>query len=105
MEQEKGFFKDLNELMEFPKEGVFSKVLAKSDTFNYTLMCLAKGTDIDTHTSTKNGCVQVLKGKGTFKLFDKNISMEPGIFIFMPKDAPHSLKAGEDLAILLCLSK
>ncbi|MAG08732.1 cupin [Candidatus Woesearchaeota archaeon] len=105
MKQEKGFFKDLNEMMEFPREGVFSKVLAKSDRFNYTLMCLAKGSDIDEHTSTKNGCVQVLKGKGIFRLFDKDISMEPGIFIFMPKDAPHSLKAEEDLAILLCLNK
>tara|TARA_Y100000310_G_scaffold344969_1_gene460857 strand:- start:1133 stop:1450 length:318 start_codon:yes stop_codon:yes gene_type:complete len=104
MEENKGFSKNLNELMEFPKEGIFSKVLAKSDTYNYTLMCLAKGTDIDTHTSTKNGCVQVLQGKGTFRLFDKDIKMEPGVFIFMPKDAPHSLKAEENLAILLCLS-
>ena len=67
-------------------------------------MCLAKGTDIDTHTSTKVGVVQVLKGKGTFKLFDEEIEMKEGVFIFMPKDAPHSLKAEEDLAILLCLT-
>jgi|TARA_B100001971_G_C18230850_1_gene563804 nitric oxide dioxygenase len=101
---EEGFSKDLNELMEFPKEGIFSKVLAKSDSYNYTLMCLAKGTDIDTHTSTKNGGVQVLKGKGTFRLFDKEIEIKPGVFIFMPANAPHSLKAEEDLAILLTLT-
>ena len=99
-----GFFKDLNELMQFPKEGIFSTVLAKSNSYNFTLMCLAKGTNIDTHTSSKNGCVQVLKGKGTFKLFDKDIEMKEGIFIFMPKNAPHYLKAEEDTAILLCLS-
>jgi nitric oxide dioxygenase len=104
MSEEKGFEKDLNELMQFPTEGIFSTVLAKSDSYNYTLMCLAKGTDMDTHTSTKNGVVQVLKGKGIFRLFDKDIVMEPGKFIFMPKDAPHSLKADEDLAILLCLT-
>ena len=73
----KGFSKDLNKEMEFPKGGVFSKVLAKSDTYNYTLMCLAKGTDIDTHTSTKNGGVQVLKGTGTFRLFSEDIEMKP----------------------------
>ena len=100
----KGFFNDLNELMQFPKEGIFSRVLSKSDVYNYTLMCLSKGTDIDTHTSTKNGAVIVLKGNGIFKLFDKNIEMKEGVFIFMPKDAPHSLKADEDLAILLCLT-
>ena len=99
------FSKDLNELMQFPEKGIFSTVLAKSEDYNYTLMCLAGGTDIDEHTSTKTGVVQVLKGKGTFKLFDKDIEMKPGVFIFMPKNAPHSLKADEDLAILLLLTK
>ncbi|MCS3923650.1 cupin domain-containing protein [Methanosalsum natronophilum] len=105
MVNEKGFYKDLFELMQFPTEGIFSTVLAKSDTYNYTLMCLAKGSDIDTHTSTKNGVVQVLRGSGTFKLFDQEIEMKPGVFIFMPANAPHSLKASEDLAILLCLTE
>jgi|SRR3989339_1956667 len=105
MGEEKWFSKDLNKLMQFPKEGIFSTVLAKSSTYNYTLMCLAAGTDIDEHTSTKDGVVQVLKGKGNFILFGKKIEMKPGVFIFMPNDAPHSLKAEEDLAILLCLTK
>jgi len=101
---EKGFWKDLNKMMEFPKEGIFSKVLAKSEKYNYTLMCLAKGSDIDTHTSTKTGVIQVLRGKGIFRLFDKEIEMKPGVFIFMPENAPHALRADEDLAILLCLT-
>lgn len=101
---EKGFSRDLNELMQFPTEGIFSTVLAKSESYNYTLMCLAAGADIDEHTSTKNGVVQVLKGKGIFRLFGKDIEMKEGIFIFMPQNAPHSLKADEDLAILLCLT-
>ena len=61
--------------MNFTSGGIYSKVLAKSETL-HTLMCLAKGTDIDTHTSTKNGCVHVLKGTGIFKLFDEEIRME-----------------------------
>ena len=104
-EQDKGFTRDLFYIMQFPPEGIFSTVLAKSKTYSYTLMCLAKGTDIDTHTSSKNGVVQVLKGSGIFRLFDRDIEMRPGIFIFMPADAPHSLKADEDLAILLCLKE
>ena len=91
--------------MKFPSGGIFSKVLAKSETYNYTLMCLSNGTDMDTHTSTKNGGVYVLKGTGTFLLLDQKIEMKPGVFIFMPANAQHSLSATEDLAILLCLSK
>ena len=96
--------RELEKMMEFPKEGVFSKVLVKTDISNHTLMCLAKGSDISEHTSTREAAVTVLKGKGTFVLFGKKIKMEPGVFIFMPADAPHSLSASEDLAILLSLS-
>jgi len=96
--------KSLYEMMEFPKEGVFSKVIAKGDLSNHTLMCLARGTDITEHTSTREAVVTVLKGKGTFYLKGEKISMEPGIFIFIPKNAPHALSANEDLAFLLSLS-
>lgn len=99
----KPVIQDLEKMMEFPKEGVFSKVLVKTAISNYTLMCLARGSDISEHTSTREAAVTVLKGKGTFVLGRKKVKMMPGVFIFMPKDAPHSLSADEDLAILLSL--
>ncbi len=105
MSIDKGFSVKLNEEMKFSEGGIYSKVLYKTETKNYTLMCLAAGSDIDTHTSTKSGCVQVLKGKGEFVLFDQTIKMEPGTFIYMPANAPHSLKAEEDVAFLLCLTQ
>ncbi|MBR9676043.1 cupin domain-containing protein [Candidatus Woesearchaeota archaeon] len=97
------YTKNLLELVQFPKQGIYSTVLQKGDGYNYTLMCLSKDTDIDTHTSTKQGVVQVLSGKGKFKLLDEDIDMEPGRFIYMPKNAPHSLYAEEDTALLLVL--
>lgn len=101
---EHSVIKDLTGMMEFPREGVFSKVLVKTAVSNHTLMCLAKGSDISEHTSTREAAVTVLKGKGAFILDGKKIPMGPGVFIFMPKDAPHSLSAEEDLAILLSIS-
>lgn len=46
----------------------------------------------------------VLKGKGTFILQGRSIVMQPGTMIFMPKNAPHSLRAEEDTAFLLSLA-
>lgn len=96
--------KNLSRSMEFPREGVFSKVLVKTARSSHTLMCLSKGTDISEHTSTREAAVTVLKGKGIFFIEKTKIKMEPGVFIFMPKDTPHALSASEDLAILLSLS-
>lgn len=100
----KSLLENLEAMMEFPKQGVFSKVLVKTDISNHTLMCLAKGSDISEHTSTREAAVTVLKGKGAFILNGKKIKLKPGVFIFMPKNAPHSLSASENLAILLSLS-
>lgn len=100
----KAALSDLGKLMEFPRQGVFSKVLVKTPVSNHTLMCLAKGSDISEHTSTREAAVTVLKGEGVFVLNGKKIKMKPGVFIFMPANAPHSLSASKDLAILLSLS-
>lgn len=100
----KSVVKDIDELMEFPKEGIFSTVLADGEVSNHTLMCLGKGADISEHTSTREAVVTVLRGRGTFVLRGRPIRMKPGMFIFMPKGAPHSLKADENLAILLSLA-
>ncbi|MDO8747840.1 MAG: cupin domain-containing protein [Candidatus Omnitrophota bacterium] len=100
----KSTIEDLEKMMEFPMEGIFSKVLVKTNISNHTLLCLAKGSDMSEHTSTREAAVTVLKGTGTFILRRKKIKMKPGVFIFMPKNAPHSLRADEDLAILLSLS-
>jgi nitric oxide dioxygenase len=94
---------DLAKMMEFPREGIFSKVIVKTDVANCTLMCLAKGSDISEHTSSREAAVTVLEGTGTFNLNGKKIKMKPGVLIFMPKHAPHSLSAKENLAILLTL--
>ncbi|MDP3763464.1 MAG: cupin domain-containing protein, partial [bacterium] len=76
----KSAVKNLDKLMEFPKEGIFSTVLARGEISNHTLMCMRKGTDISEHTSTREGVVTVLKGKGMFVLNGKPIKMNPGVF-------------------------
>ncbi|MBE9109234.1 cupin domain-containing protein [Nodosilinea sp. LEGE 07298] len=68
------------------------------------IFCLARGTDIAEHTSTRNAVVQVLEGQGTLTLNGEDVELVPGRFVFMPANAPHALKATENLAFLLTLS-
>lgn len=99
----KSLHADLTRMMKFPREGIFSTVIIKTLTANCTLMCLARGTDISEHTAGREAAVTVIRGSGIFILDGKTIKMKPGVFIFMPKNAPHSLRARDDLAILLTL--
>lgn len=91
--------------IEYPQAGVFSKVLFKDRACQQTLFCLAAGTEISEHTSSRNATVLGVEGKGTLTLAGEVISLETGTFVFMPAHTPHALQAEENLAFLLTLSE
>lgn len=89
----------------YPDAGVLSKMLLKDQVCQYTLFCLAAGTEISEHTSTRNATVHVIEGQGTLILEGQEIALAPGVFVFMPANALHALKAEVNLAFLLILSE
>ena len=95
--------KNIKEMIEYPSEGILSKEIVKNDKLDVSLFCMAAGNEISEHTSTKQGFVYVVEGKGIFNLEGKDIEMLPGVFIYMKNNAVHSLKAEENTAFLLAL--
>tara|TARA_Y100000310_G_C20423011_1_gene687586 strand:- start:272 stop:574 length:303 start_codon:yes stop_codon:yes gene_type:complete len=96
--------KKINKLIEYPKKGILSKDIVKNDKLNITLFCMAKGTEMSEHTSTKQGFVYIIEGNGLFNLEGKNITMSSGVFIYMKKNAIHSLKTNENTSFILVLT-
>ena len=94
---------NLKELIEYPKSGILSKSLVKGE--NATLFCMAKDSLMEEHTSTKKGFIYVLEGQGIFNLEGKNIKMKQRTFIFMEKNAVHSLRAIKNTSFILILTK
>lgn len=94
----------LKDKIEYAETGVLSKVLLKVPYCQYTLFCLAAQTDIAEHTSTRNAVVSVIEGQGTLTLEGQDIPLKSGVFVLMPANAPHALKAETNLAFLLTLS-
>lgn len=98
-------FINLNDHIEYPTDGVLSKILWKDEACQYSLFCLAAKTEISEHTSTRNATVQVLEGNGSLTLDGEPISLAPGVLIFMAANAPHALSADTNLAFVLTLSR
>lgn len=94
----------LHDKIEYPESGVLSRVLIKENACQYTLFCLAAGTEISEHTSTRNATVQVLEGRGSITVAGEMITLEPGVLVAFPANAPHALQAVENLAFLLTLT-
>lgn len=92
------------DLIEYPQKGILSKDIVKNNKLNVTLFCMAEGTEISKHTSTKQGFVYVIEGSGVFNLEGKNIRMLPGMFIYMKKNAIHSLNADKNTSFILVLT-
>ena len=94
---------DTRKLISYASGGIMSKVIRKTDYSNVTLFSMAAGTDISEHTAKREGLVYVIEGKGVFTLGGEDIDMLPGVVIFLPKDAVHSLKADGNTSFLLAL--
>lgn len=96
-------FKEIRKMIGYSEQGILSKDILKNNKLNVSLFCMAKGTEISEHTSTKQGFVFVIEGKGIFSLGGKNIEMLPDAFIQMRENVAHSLKAEENTSFLLSL--
>ncbi len=96
-------YKNIQEMIEYPSSGILSKEILKTKQFDSTLFIMAKGADLSEHTSTREGIVHILEGKGVFTLEGDDIEMNPEVFINMNRGAVHALKAEENTAFVLIL--
>ena len=96
-------FQNLQDNIKYEEEGIVSKVIHSTKKSHVTLFCLSKGTYITEHTSTRQGYVLVLEGRGTFTLKGNPIEMKQGVFISMEPKAAHSIHAQDNTSFLLVL--
>ncbi len=101
----KAVFQNIRDLIDYSEGGIVSKQLLKTAALEVTLFSMAESTEISEHTSTKDGFVYVLEGKGKFNLQGKNIIMTEELFVPMRKNAVHSVKADENMSFMLALWK
>ena len=99
------FVTQLRSEIEYRDAGTFNKVLLKDQACQYTLVSLAPNTEISEHKSTRNATVNVIEGRGVLTLSGQDIALETGVFVFIPANAPHSLRSEDKLAFLLTLSE
>lgn len=90
---------------EYSRGGIISRVIQKKDGMDVTLFKMSADTKIAEHTTTREGFIYVIEGKGIFCLEGKNIPMETGVFIPLGKNMKHSLGAEDNTSFLLILFK
>jgi len=94
---------NLRKAMRFPKGGIVSRVLTRGGRIEATLFCMARGTALSKHTSSREAHILVISGKGMFDLAGRKVRLVPGVHIAMKPGTKHALKASENLAFVLLL--
>ncbi len=93
----------LEELIEFPKQGILSKTIHESPSGEVDLFMLPRGEKISGHTSSRDAAVTIIRGEAEFMLGDQWHNVGAGDWFFMEAGLVHALNAKEDLAFLLTL--
>lgn len=91
-------------IIEYPQTGSRRQMLFEDANCKYVLVSVAANASIDTHTSPRNATVNVIEGSGVLTVENKEIVLEPSVFVFIPAQARHAIKASTNMSFLLTLS-
>lgn len=94
---------NLEDKIEFAKDGIISKVIFEQKFGEVTLFAMSAGQSISEHTASIPAVVHVLRGVGEISLGEKTYEMFPGAWFYMPAKLPHALFAKEELVFLLTM--
>jgi len=106
MERINIYIPDLNTPpLKAPKDSIVSKVFLKNDFLEVTLFSFDAGQGLSEHTSAFPAIIEILKGKGSMIIGEKEVQLFKGTWIYMDPNLSHSLKAITPLKMLLTLRK
>ncbi|MBW4693427.1 MAG: cupin domain-containing protein [Lyngbya sp. HA4199-MV5] len=73
--------------------------------YQQSLMSLGADTALPELCDEKDVTIAILEGCGNLTLNQESIPLEPGRFIFIPAQMPHTLQSYTSLVFLLCRSE
>jgi quercetin dioxygenase-like cupin family protein len=97
---QQSFTTQLQTLAEYKKIGVARKSLVNDGQTQFSLICLTAGTEMPEHTASRNVSLTIIEGIGVLTLEGQEISLQPGVFIYMPANTAHALRALSNLSFL-----
>lgn len=95
--------KNINELIEFPKEGILSKTISERPTGEVDIFMLPKGEKMSQHTASRDAAIFILRGEANFQLGEEWHRVKEGDWFLMEAGMLHALNAVEDLVFMLTL--
>ena len=93
----------LNDLPSAAPESIVSKMLLKTRCGSATHFSFAEGEFLDDHATPFEALLIVLSGKAEVSVSLDHYVLDAGDFIRLPANVPHSVRAPEDMQMLLIM--
>ena len=97
--------RNLSSMIEFPKEGIYSKVVADTEKEKIVIFAMPEGEYLSPHTSAMEATVYSIDGSADWTVAEEEFTAEPSDWFLMPENTLHSVKASSPYVFLLTLHK
>ncbi len=96
-------FSDIASEVEIPQNGTLSRVLYKDERLRLVVFAFDAGQELTEHTAAVPAVVQVVRGRLDLTLGAEEVTADPGCWIRMAANLPHSVRALEPSIMLLTM--
>ena len=93
----------LDDLPSAPRESIVSKMLLKTRYGSAMHFSFAAGELLDDHATPFEALLIVLSGRAEVSVARDHYVLDAGDFIRLPANVPHSVRAPEDMQMLLIM--
>ncbi len=98
------FFNDLTEqITDIPADSIISRTIFSGDGLKAILFGFATGQELSEHTASKPAVLHFVKGEARITLGTEQMTAQPGSWVHMEPNLPHSVFAETELIMLLLL--
>lgn len=91
--------------IQFPDSGRKSLILCDDDRTKVVLFAFAAGASLAEHRAPYPAMIQIIHGDAKLTVGDEDVSGQPGTWIQMEAQMPHSIEAATNVLMLLTLIK
>ena len=91
---------DLHRLIRFDAQGVRTQGVLQGQGMRAVLFCLKAGQSVPPHTAPAEVLLQVLQGRGRFRVGEAEYPVTVGDTVLCAPREPHGMTAQEDMAVL-----
>lgn len=90
---------------EIPSDSIVSRTLYNEAGSRAILFGFAPGQELSEHTTPMAATLYFLEGAAALTLGEDEIEAVPGTLVYMPPSLPHSVRAHEQVLMLLTMIK